>query len=775
MKRILLSLISLLCIASTYAISLNGKEYTIDTLSMYPVGPGTTFYELRMLRVDAVSRLDCWLLAVDTRDPYVSVEQVLGTGKITGTEAPSKMANRSTAENKIFFAGSNGDFFITKDDQSTGSYNEVGMPAGTTIVNGEYALTPAGAGGGRRAGGVDADGRGVTSYTHSISMKLVLADTTLNINHANYVRGNNELVLYNFHNGATTFTNAYGNEVQIQLLDGEKWNTTGIMKAKVTKVENGVGSMSLDKNHAVLSGHGTMADALGALKVGDEITLDFEMRLDNEIVNVAQMIGGDHYPAMILEDGKIAQSGYWDELHPRTGYGVSQTRDTVFMLVVDGRSAISAGCTTKVLAEILKHYGAYNAVNWDGGGSSCIFVRPFGPMNNGSDGQERACGNGMFAVANVPDTDNTIVAIAPYMPNYYLPRYGVADPQFLGYNKYGVLVETNLPDVKLSCAPEVGEILPDGRFLASGENGGKLVATWGDVTTELDVRLMASAPVAIRLDSVICDILHPYKVEVQGAIGNGFVEVLADALDWTSLDPSIATVNQQGEVVGVKNGRTIVVGTLGEFADSIIVNVEIPEANKIVWDDFRNVASWEIKGSPTSFKPSLSVPEDPNTPVNLIFTYGSGRNPFIQLSKDSLLYSKPEKIRVPITTNAVFEKVIVMIRANNSTTTEQITFLNPKAGEENILEIDVKERFGDDIAIYPLHFLSIKMVPTSETTKGECYVTLPGVIEIFDENTTAVEDVISETTSNKKFIKEGNLYIQTMDKTYNVLGTQVSK
>jgi hypothetical protein len=88
----------------------------------------------------------------------------------------------------------------------------------------------------------------------------------------------------------------------------------------------------------------------------------------------------------------------------------------------------------------------------------------------------------------------------------------------------------------------------------------------------------------------------------------------------------------------------------------------------------------------------------------------------------------------------------------------------------------VKERFGDDVAIYPLHFLSIKMVPTSETPKGECYVTLPGIIEIFDEkNTTAVEDVISETTSNKKYIKEGNLYIQTLDKTYNVLGTQVSK
>jgi hypothetical protein len=117
-----------------------------------------------------------------------------------------------------------------------------------------------------------------------------------------------------------------------------------------------------------------------------------------------------------------------------------------------------------------------------------------------------------------------------------------------------------------------------------------------------------------------------------------------------------------------------------------------------------------------------------------------------------------------------------MIRANNSNTTDQITFLNPKVGEENVFEIDVKERFGDDIAIFPLHFLSIKMVPTSATPKGECYVTLPGIIEIFDEAATSVESVsTSNSPSASKFIKNGTLYIQTNDKTYDVLGVQFSK
>ena len=731
---------------------------------MFPAGPGSTYYELRLLRADnGLGRLDAFLLAVDTRDPYVQVQQVLGKSKVTGCEVPSSMAKRSTTDTEIYFGGVNGDFFAYE------------APVGTTIINSQYALTPAGSGGGRRHGGIDADGKGVTAYTHTYSMKVTMPyDTTLTIHHVNDYRDENQLVLFNHHLGANTGSNAYGTEVKIQLLEGETWKTTGTMKVKVLEKQDNIGSMPLAADYAVLSGHGSMQKELNKLNVGDELTLTFEMRLDDELVNVAQLIGGDHYEAMILDDGKVAQSGFWNESHPRTGFGVSQTRDTVFMLVVDGRS-VSVGCTTKVMAEILKHHGAWNAVNWDGGGSSCMYIRPFDQMNNGSDGKERAVTNAMFAVAHVPEVDNTVVTIAPYMPNYYLPRYGVAAPQFLGYNKYGVLVETNVPDVTLSCAPEVGEILEDGRFLATGEKGGKLVATWGDVTTELDVRISSTAPIAIRIDTVLCG-PQPYKIEVEGTVGNNTVEILSSALSWTSADPSIATVDEAGNVVGVSNGLVVVTGRLGTFTDQIVIKVEIPESDPLIWDDFRQASSWVVKGSPTSFKPSLSVPEDPNAPVNLIFTYGSGRNPFIQLSKDSLLYSTPDKIRVPLTTNAVFEKVIVMIRANNSTTTDQITFLNPKVGEENILEINVKERFGDDAAIYPLRFLSLKMVPTSETTKGECYVTLPGIIEVFSEQTTDVENCNStQSPSNLKYIQNGNLYIQTMDKIYNILGAVVSK
>ena len=763
MKKILLSIFAICVSLSSFAnVTLNGVEYTIDTLSMFPAGPGTTYYELRFLRAsDAKGRMDAFLLAVDTRNPYVHVEQALGTGKIIGTERPSNMAIRSTTENKIFFAGSNGDFFVTQGD--------IGLPVSTTIVNNEYAHTPVANRTARRLGAIDTDGRGATAYRHTISMKLALADTTLEIAHANYNRLENELVLYNYHNGATTATNAYGTEVQIELLDGQTWNTTGVMKAKVTKVEDQVGSMALDKDHAVLSGHGTMAAELNKLKVGDELTLDFEIRFDGDLVNIAQSIGSDNYE-QILVNGKAAESGFWNELHPRTGFGVSYTRDTVYMLVVDGRSNISAGCNTRVVGEILKHYGAYNAVNWDGGGSSCIYVRSLGQMNNGSDGYERACGNGMFAVADVPETDNTIASIAPYQPIYSLPRYGLAQPKFLGYNKYGVLIDTDVQGVTLSCDASLGEILEDGRFLASGEKGGALHATLGDITTELEVRLMTSAPIAIRLDSVLCDAAHPYKVEVQGTVGNATIDLLSDALDWTSLNPEIATVDETGSLVGVANGSTYVVGQLGEFSDTILVHVEIPTASEMIWDDFRIVDNWKLKGS-SGFNPTLSVPEDADAPVNLLFTYKTTRSPYVQFERKAPIYSRPDTIRIPISTDAVFSKIYATVRANNAIQGVNIT-IEPNAAGDYVLDIPVEQYFGTDVAIWPLHFELVKMFLETSTEAGERYVTLPGIFQIYGNQTgTGVED-ITTTTQTIKFIENGQLFIRHNENVYTILGTK---
>ena len=759
MKKTLLSIFAFCVALSSYAnITLNGIDYTIDTLSMYPAGPGSTFYELRMLRAsNGAGRLDCWLMTVDTKNPYVTIEEVLGTGKIIGTERPSAMATRSTTDTKIFFGGTNGDFFVTQGD--------VGLPVGLTVVNSEFAHTPSAATS-RRVGGVDEDMKGVLATNISYSFNLVAGTDTFKIHHVNYKRGENELVLYNKHNAATTLTNAYGTELQAELLPGERWQTSGAMKLKITEKQQNVGSMPLTEDKVVLSGHGTMATALEALNVGDEVTVNMSLLLDGQEVDMSQCIGGDTY-ALIVNNGQVEQSNFWNENHPRTAFGTSEDGTVQYFLVVDGRGA-STGCTTKILGEIIHYYGAHKAVNWDGGGSSCLYVRNLGPMNNGSDGYERACGNGMFAVANVPDADTVIASIAPYMPIYSLPRYGVALPKFLGYNKYGVMIDTDVQGVTLSCAPELGEILEDGRFLASGEKGGTLYAKLGDITTELEVRLMTSAPIAIRLDSVLCDAAHPYTVEVQGTVGNATIDLLASALTWTSLDPEVVSVDNTGTIVGVKNGSAMVVGQLGDFKDSILVHVEIPTAHKMIWDDFRIVENWTLKGS-AGFNPTLSVPEDASAPVNMLFNYKSARSPYVQFAREAPIYSRPDTIRIPMHTDAIFSKIYATIRANNAIQGINIT-IEPNQVGDVTLDISVEECFGTDVAIYPLHFELVKMFLNTSTEVGERYVTLPGIQLLYGDADETDVDNVSSSQSTAKFIENGQLFIQRNNHAYTILG-----
>lgn len=78
------------------------------------------------------------------------------------------------------------------------------------------------------------------------------------------------------------------------------------------------------------------------------------------------------YLIMNGEPSKILGNGGWGTA-PRTAIG--QRKDgVVLMLVLDGRRATKPGADMNDLIEIMQRYGAYNAVNLDGGTSSVMVV-----------------------------------------------------------------------------------------------------------------------------------------------------------------------------------------------------------------------------------------------------------------------------------------------------------------------------------------------------------------------------------------------------------------
>ncbi len=87
------------------------------------------------------------------------------------------------------------------------------------------------------------------------------------------------------------------------------------------------------------------------------------------------------------------------EVHPRTAAGIKED-GTIFFIVVDGRQDRYAGVTREELGHIMKYFGAYDAFNLDGGGSSTLVLLDektdtYVIKNSPSGGGQRANGNGI--------------------------------------------------------------------------------------------------------------------------------------------------------------------------------------------------------------------------------------------------------------------------------------------------------------------------------------------------------------------------------------------
>ena len=65
-----------------------------------------------------------------------------------------------------------------------------------------------------------------------------------------------------------------------------------------------------------------------------------------------------------------------NEQAPRTGVGLTKDNNVLIIIMIEGRLPSSAGVDLTQFAKIFKAFGAYNAINFDGGGSSTISYVP---------------------------------------------------------------------------------------------------------------------------------------------------------------------------------------------------------------------------------------------------------------------------------------------------------------------------------------------------------------------------------------------------------------
>jgi hypothetical protein len=157
---------------------------------------------------------------------------------------------------------------------------------------------------------------------------------------------------------------------------------------------------------AVLSAYGARGAELGAMADGDTVrVLLATLPRPPHGAAPTLIIGG--WPRLLRDGANVAADAATLEgtisrnaemRHPRTAVGFSRDSTTLLLLTVDGRSENSGGMTLVELATMMRRLGAWQAMNFDGGGSTTMVVDG-AVVNTPSDATgERAVGNALLVV-----------------------------------------------------------------------------------------------------------------------------------------------------------------------------------------------------------------------------------------------------------------------------------------------------------------------------------------------------------------------------------------
>lgn len=184
------------------------------------------------------------------------------------------------------------------------------------------------------------------------------------------------------------YNSFYDNYVTV---DDDEWGII-VSKGLIKNVINNRTKVTLDNYEILLKGVGKPPVEKSHIGFPLNVNLDAISIEGRQGVweNCSEIASGSH---VILKSGQVFipnrfQSGFINRRHPRTILAVKRDGKIMFV-TIDGRKAgYSVGMTLKEIARMLKKIGAVEAFNFDGGGSTTLFVDGKA-VNYTSDGHQR--------------------------------------------------------------------------------------------------------------------------------------------------------------------------------------------------------------------------------------------------------------------------------------------------------------------------------------------------------------------------------------------------
>jgi len=353
-----------------------------DTYEKKTITPGVIYHRVYMQK----GPWSINVLEVDLKEPTILLRTYKAGHNLIGRKKISEMAIDMRGDDYEIIAGINGDFFSRE-----------GIQVGVQVMDGMILSKPCG----RSVFGLTDKKRPFIDIVDYDARVYTAEGKWYTIHTINDRREKDFLVLYNTFSSPTTLTNKWGTEVAIEILGKSVINDT--IKGIVRQKETLRGNMQIPSNGFILSGHDLGHNFLkNNILSGDTVKIYLGLPPIDE--QVSQVIGG--VPRLIRQ-GRISveyeresiSEAFVTTRHPRTAIGFSKDSTKVFMMTVDGRQpGFSEGMSLYELAEFLLDFGANDALNLDGGGSTTMIIDDK-IVNSPSDSAgERPVSNGLFII-----------------------------------------------------------------------------------------------------------------------------------------------------------------------------------------------------------------------------------------------------------------------------------------------------------------------------------------------------------------------------------------
>ncbi len=549
MRKLLIAaglLLQTVCLNASTTWNLGGSVFTVDTLYHATVGPGVTQTQLKVKNSSYSNNLI--YTTIDLTTPNLELRGVQAKDNGNVVENVRAMGDRKNQQGKgQYITGVNADFF-----------NMGGSPTrtcGTSLVDGHlYNLGTAVAGWSSYA---VVSGKKDLTFSENVSISYN-AVTASGKSHRLWVdcgRGTNYLCIYTSNFGKTTGTNGWGSECSVKLVSGSLNDGSAVFEVTSTPIGNqggtaAEGNMTIPSGGYVLSGVNDAFSYVKSLKIGDRITVSMVAIVDGKEMKPSQIVGGC---PVIVSNGQVAPSSnfgridHFSSRQARTAIGYNKDKTKLIMLVDDKFTSnkdsskpqfgASAGFTMKMMAYVMMQLDCHTAMAFDGGGSSQLYVKGLGICNvpYGSTAL-RSVANGFFAVSTTP-VDNTVAKIEVVQKNVKLTTGGKITPKVYGYNKYGVMVNTNLTGFKIELSSKVGTVSGTTITAGSGKYNTKAIITYGSARYEMPLTVngggtfVSSEPVVIPPAPQITYTLTEMSSGIDAGLNDGWD---ATAPDWSN-------------------------------------------------------------------------------------------------------------------------------------------------------------------------------------------------------------------------------------------------